>query len=444
MLRRVWLLPHFSAVSAAAIRVYYRASCDGEAVQPTGPVLLVGNHPNSLMDPAFLAWVSRRPVRFLAKAPLFTNPFVGWLVRGSGSLPVYRRQDDATLVGKNDETFRAVHDALGQGSAVAIFPEGISHSEPGLTPLKTGAARIALGALRTVGRPFPIVPVGLLFRAKERFRSEAHAIVGAPVRWDDLAGRSDADHDAVLELTERIDRAMRQITLNLARWEDEPVIRTAEAVWSSARAVDPSPSAHVARLALATETLARLRASGDARWDELARDVKTHARVLQLLGMRPADVNIDTRLTTAARWAMRRLTFAGVLQGAVAAIAIVVFWVPYRLTGMIAARMTKTRDTVSTYRVLAGVPAFLLWSLVLASLVAAQWGWRAGILVFLALPLLGVAGLACIERASWILVTVRRWLLLRSGDPRIEALRQRQEELAVRLDDALAAQPTST
>ena len=108
----MWLLPHFSAVSAAAVRVYYRASVDGESVPSTGPVLLVGNHPNSLFDPAFVAWVAKRPVRFLAKAPLFTNPLVGWLVRGSGSIPVYRRQDDATLMGRNDDTFRAVHDAL--------------------------------------------------------------------------------------------------------------------------------------------------------------------------------------------------------------------------------------------------------------------------------------------------------------------------------------------
>lgn len=438
MLSGVWLLPHFSALSAAAIRVYYRASCDGETVPPAGPVLLVGNHPNSLMDPAFLAWVSRRQVRFLAKAPLFSNRLIGWLVRGSGSIPVYRRQDDEALMNRNDESFRAVYEALGQGSAVALFPEGISHSEPGLTPLKTGAARIALGAVGAVGGSFPIVPVGLLFRAKERFRSEAHAVVGAPIEWHDLAGRADTDHDAVRELTERIERAMRQVTLNLARWEDEPVVLTAEAVWSAARNADATASAHVARLALATETLATLRASGDRKWDELARDVRTHARVLHVVGMRPADVNIDTRLTTAARWAMRRLTIIGGLQFVVAVVAAIIFWIPYRLTGIVAARMTSTRDTVSTYRVLAGVPVFFVWIFALTAVVVATWGWGAGVTALLAAPLLGIAGLWCIERASWTFVTVRRWLLLRRGDPRIAALRERQRELATRLGDALA------
>jgi 1-acyl-sn-glycerol-3-phosphate acyltransferase len=437
----MWLLPHFSSVSAAAIRVYYRASRDGEAVPATGPVLLVGNHPNSLMDPAFLAWVSARPVRFLAKAPLFSNRLVGWLVRGSGSIPVYRRQDDEALVGRNDETFRAVHAALAGGSAVALFPEGISHSEPGLTPLKTGAARIALGALPSVGRTFPIIPVGLVFRAKERFRSEAHAIVGAPIMWDDLAARFVSDHDAVRELTERIERAMRQLTLNLAKWEDEPVILTAEAVWAAMRGADPAPSARVARLSVATETLATLRASNDAKWDALARDVKTHARVLRLLGLSPADVLIETKLSTAARWALRRLTLGGVVQVVVAAIASLVFWPPYRLTGAIAARMTETRDTISTYRVLTGALAFPAWIIAITLAVSLKWGAGFALPVLVLLVLLGVGALASIEYARWTFGTARRWFLLRRGDPRIAALRVRQEELAARLDDALAMHP---
>src|SRR5690606_19668180 len=130
-------------------------------------------HPNSLLDPMLVLAAAHRPVRFLAKAPLFDDPKVGWLVKAFRSIPVYLRHDDPTQVGRNDEMFRAVHAALGAGAAVALFPEGISHSEPSLTPLKTGAARIALGAAPLIGRDFPIVPVGLVFREKDRFRSAA-------------------------------------------------------------------------------------------------------------------------------------------------------------------------------------------------------------------------------------------------------------------------------
>lgn len=435
----MWLLPYLSAVSAAGVRLYYRASRGGESVPPTGPVLLVGNHPNSLLDPAFVAWAARRPVRFLAKAPLFTDRLVGWLVRGSGSIPVYRRTDDPSQMARNDETFRAVFRALAGGSAVALFPEGTSHSEPGLVPLKTGAARIALGALPAVGHPFPIIPVGLVFRAKDRFRSQAHTVVGAPIAWEDLAARSAEDHDAVRELTERIERSMRQVTLNLARWEDEAVVRTAEAVWAAARSVDGSPGARVTRLATTAEALARLRASGDARWDVLARDVREYARILRVLGLRPQDVRADTGINAAVWWAFRRLTVVGIAAGILAAAAVALFWLPYRLTGFVASRMTRDKDTVSTHRVLGGAAIFIAWIGGLAAIAGAVWGWGAAVATLVALPVLGIAGLTAAEHSLRTIVTARRWLVARRGGRRLDAIRARQDELSRRLDEALAA-----
>lgn len=425
------------------MRLYYRASRDGEAVPRTGPVLLVGNHPNSLLDPAFLAWAAERPVRFLAKAPLFTDARVGWLVRASGSIPVYRHRDDPALMERNAESFRAVHEALAGGSAVALFPEGTSHSEPGLVPIKTGAARIALGALATVGRPFPIVPVGLVFRAKDRFRSQAHVVVGAAIAWDDLAGRTDAEQDAVRELTERIERGMRAVTLNLARWEDELVVRTAEAVWATTQGAAGSPAARVARLATAADVLARARASGDPQWDTLAGDVREHAQMLTALGVRPADIELDTRLGPAAWWALRRLTVVGVGQFALAAIAIVLFWIPYRLTGFVAGRMAPDKDTISTFRVLGGTLIFTLWIASIATAVLMTTAWWSGAAMLVALPAVAIGGLYAAERWQLTFVTVRRWMLLRRRDPRILGLRDRQHELARRLDGALAAHQAS-
>ncbi|MGI9189188.1 MAG: hypothetical protein ACR2F9_03500 [Longimicrobiaceae bacterium] len=73
----MWLLPLFSRVSLAAARTFYRLEVAGGAVPPEGPVLLVANHPNSLFDPALVAAVARRPVRFLAQAPLVADRQLG-------------------------------------------------------------------------------------------------------------------------------------------------------------------------------------------------------------------------------------------------------------------------------------------------------------------------------------------------------------------------------
>ena len=82
-------------------------------------------------------------------------------------------------VSKNQETFSLVREMLKKGGAIAIFPEGISHNETKLQPLKTGAARIALGTVsvgtRSASLNLKIVPVGLFYTSKTTFRSEALA-----------------------------------------------------------------------------------------------------------------------------------------------------------------------------------------------------------------------------------------------------------------------------
>ncbi len=430
----MWLLPHFATLCTAAVHVYYRATRSGATIPAQGPVLVVGNHPNSLLDPAFLAWVAERPLRFLAKEPLFRDPLIGWLVRASGSIRVYRAQDDPAQMGRNRDTFAAAHDALARGAAVAMFPEGISHDRPSLAPLKTGAARIALGAAEQLGRAFPIVPVGLVFREKDVFRSEAHAQVGVAVPWDDLAAQG-ASREAVMELTRRLDEAMRTVTLNLARWEDEAVLRTAEAVWSTVRGASTEPGARVERLRAASEAWTILRAREDDRWATLARDVRDHARLLQVLRIEPADVETDPRLAGAVRWVLRRRSVESVALGLLAALATLVFWIPYRLTGVIAGRMSANRDTHSTYRVLVGAAVFLVWigGLSIAAGMRAGWPWAVATLV--AAPVLGVAGLFAVDRWQSSVAAVRRWWMLRA-DPRLSDLRARQAQLAQRLDEA--------
>src|SRR4051812_28557709 len=64
---------------------------------PGGPVLVVANHPNALLDPLVIFRIAGRPTRPLAKAPLFQQAFIGTLLRGLGGLPVFRPKDDPAL-----------------------------------------------------------------------------------------------------------------------------------------------------------------------------------------------------------------------------------------------------------------------------------------------------------------------------------------------------------
>jgi glycerol-3-phosphate O-acyltransferase / dihydroxyacetone phosphate acyltransferase len=428
----MWLLPILPRFASLAARSYYRLTRAGERVPERGPALLVANHPNSLLDPALVCVAAARPVRFLAKSPLFTDPLVGWLVRGAGSIPVYRRQDDAALVGRNEEMFAAVHTALAGGSAVGIFPEGLSHSNPSLAPLKTGAARIALGAADARGgAAFPIVPVGLVFRDKGIFRSEALIVVGRPLDWDDLARRRSTDADGVRLLTERIDAALREVTVNLERWEDAPVVEMAESIWSAEYGAEPDELQRLERTHEAARLLGRVRAAHDPRWASLAHEVRVHARGLERLGLRPADlVGPPPTTASAVRWTLRQLPFAA--AAALAAIGAALYWLPYRATGWVADRAGPAVDIRSTWKLLVGALLHTVWTILLATLIAWLAGWPAGIASLVALPMLAVLAVAVRERWVRAREDARRWFLLRRG-PRLADLRARQRALAERL-----------
>ena len=428
----MWLLPLLPRIASLATRTYYRLSRAGERVPSSGPLLVVANHPNSLLDPALVSVAADRPVRFLAKAPLFSDRLVGWLVRGAGSIPVYRRQDDAAQVGRNEEMFAAVHAALAGGAAVGIFPEGLSHSNPSLAPLRTGAARIALGAAATRGGDaFPIVPVGLVFRDKDVFRSEALLVVGRPVEWNDLATRGETDADRVRLLTNRIDAALREVTVNLERWEDAPVVETAEAIWAAEFGAEPDDVHRLERTHEAARLLGRLRADGDPRWEPLARDVRIHTRALARLRLRPSDLAAPEPTTGGAiRWSLRQLPFAA--SALLAAIGAAIYWLPYRATGWIAQRVGAPEDIRSTWKLLLGALLHVAWTLLLAALAASSGGWVAGLAALAVLPVLALLALHVVERWGRAREDARRFFLLRRGE-RLADLRARQRALAERL-----------
>lgn len=434
----MWLYRAMPVISELAVRAYYRVTVAGARVPAHGPVLLVANHNNSLVDPALVAATAGRAVRFMAKAPLFDHPLIGWLVRAVGSVPVYRQQDDPTKLAQNLDSFRDVHRVLAAGDAVGIFPEGISHSMSQLAPLKTGAARIAIGAAAQLGTDFPIVAMGLVFRDRQTFRSEAHVIVAEPFRWDDLVGDL-TDRVAVRELTARIEAAMRTVSLNLERWEDEPLVRGAEALWraefGSTRA--PDPAAEVMRLKRTTEALHARRRGGAADWRETAIDLRAHLRTLRLLGLTPTSLVVDVGLGEAIRWLALRLPF--LLLWPVSMLGTLLFWIPRELTGRLAAwtAAKEGEDALVTYRVLIGAVVFLLWIGAIGAAVGTRLGWMAGLLAVMLQPPWAFAALAVGERRQRMFGIVRRYLLRTRERERVALLRERQRALAERLRELL-------
>jgi hypothetical protein len=89
-----------------------------------------------------------------------------------------------------------------------IFPEGKSHSEPALAPLKTGIARIALEARDIRGiRGLQIVPLGLSFEDKANPGTAVLAEFGEPISMDTV-GRIDVE-----SLTRLVEQRLAVVSL---------------------------------------------------------------------------------------------------------------------------------------------------------------------------------------------------------------------------------------
>ncbi|MDQ8153072.1 MAG: 1-acyl-sn-glycerol-3-phosphate acyltransferase [Gemmatimonadota bacterium] len=421
-------------ISRLATRAYYRFTVGGARVPTDGPVLLVANHNNSLLDPAFVTVAAQREVRFLAKSTLFTHKQIGWLVKAVASIPVYRAQDDPRLLGQNRDIFVAVHEALAEGAAVGIFPEGTSHSGSRLAPIKTGAARIALGAARRIGAAFPIVPVGLVFRDRNSVRSEVRVVVGDAFDWSDLAARSD-EKFAVRELTKRIDEAMRRVTLNLDSWEDAALVHVAEQIWTAEHGSPRDSESTVSRLALTASVLQRFRSRGDAEWQDTARELRAHARMLQRMGLSPQALKEDVTSAAALRWIVLRFPLLAAIP--LAALALLVYWPPLRGARWMAKYNSEGPDSVSTYHVLGVGFLGIIWTVLLS--VAATWAlnWRWGVATFVLLPLVaaGAAIVAERRRLSWL--AVQRFFVRHLHRRRLGRMRARQIAIARHLDELL-------
>ena len=203
-----------------------------ELIPPTGPVIFAANHPNSIMDTVILGTQTTRTVCYLARSGLFGNLFVKALFSACGVIPLYRAQDDPSQMHKNQDSFRCAYELLAAGGCLGIFPEGRNAPQRHVQEIRTGTARIALGALEAneFELGVKIVPVGLNFVQRDRFLSSVLIRFGGPINVLEYADAYKADaRSAIRALTDDLQHSIRDAATHM---DDDRTARLAIDIYS--------------------------------------------------------------------------------------------------------------------------------------------------------------------------------------------------------------------
>jgi len=146
------------------------------------PTIVVSNHPNTLLDALFSAASVSEQVKFLANYSLFRSKFGNWFFNTFYCIPIQRPEDIQGEKTNNQNSIAKSHQHLAEGGTLYVAAEGYSIQTLGIRPLKTGAARLALGteADKNWNADVQILPIGLNYEHADRFRSNLVIHVGKP------------------------------------------------------------------------------------------------------------------------------------------------------------------------------------------------------------------------------------------------------------------------
>jgi glycerol-3-phosphate O-acyltransferase / dihydroxyacetone phosphate acyltransferase len=325
-----------------------------------------------------------RHVTFLAREPLFRVPVLGWILRGLDALPVFRKQDHPGLMEKNEGTLDAAARALHEERAITLFPEGKSHSDPQMSDLKTGCARIAYKVAQG-GRALRIIPIGLTYGQKHQFRSPVLVELGEPILVEAVRGLDEEGEQRwVRALTAQVAAALKAVTINLESWEDLELIETADrlfALRNGHREADPE------RLRLFARGAGLLRSSDSERFDALKEDVLAYRRRLDVVRSDPKDLSLHFDPRRVVAFIVRNL-LAMLFGFPLFALGRMLFAAPFLMLRALALAVPVSHDRVATLKFTSAVLMVPLWWTLLTAVGWLLWGLSGMLLGLLAsLPL---------------------------------------------------------
>jgi glycerol-3-phosphate O-acyltransferase / dihydroxyacetone phosphate acyltransferase len=279
-----------SIVSLATDTAFRSVEVRRESPEPRGAVLVVANHGGGLGDILTVIAGSKRFPRFLARDIIWKFPIAKQIMNAVRAIPVSRRQDHGNSA-DNTSMFAAAYEGLAEGDLLAIYPEGESIPEPRLAPLRTGAARILLGAWAQ-GTDTTILPMGLHYFDISVLRGRALVLIGAPLQMSGIVGSLPAEdpldehnQPAVHALTQIIGDHLSEVVAEYSDWQTRRLLESAAAIY-----LIGLPDTDSVTYSDITTTADRIGRASSEEQQEVITNLKAYQSAIELLGIKDDEI----------------------------------------------------------------------------------------------------------------------------------------------------------
>lgn len=337
-------------------------------IPSSGPLIIVANHPGAFTDPIVIAVSMKRQVYFLAKGEVFKSTLAKWLLPKLHMIPVYRKQDDPLLLHKNEETFEKCYEHLEKGGAILIFPEGISITERKLKKIKTGTARIALGAeaRNDFKLGVKIVSIGLNYTNPHKFQEELLINVDKPLLVSDHRDEYFSDPvAAVNHLTEQIRERLEKNIINIENEQLDLLVQDIETIYKRRLAEEMGYSVQEKKEDFLltrgiSETVRYFQEKEPKRVEQMSVRVRNYLASLERVGLSDRMLNHASKGDSLLMSNFKSVLFI-VTGFPLYLYGLVNNFLPFEIPGWLAKRMSKSREFQGPIAMVLGTFTFLIF-----------------------------------------------------------------------------------
>ena len=431
-----------------AIEVFFDEieSHHDEFIPTEGPLIIAANHPSSIMDALVLGVKTPREIHYIGHSALFSNAFISKFLLAMGIIPVYRREDNQEMNVNNEDMFQAAYKILKEGKCIGIFPEGTSQTDRKVLKLKTGTARIALGAEKQndFNLGLSIIPLGLYFTARHRFRSKVLLNFGKPIPISEFKEIYEKDeYEGVHRLTDRISDELVKLTVNVKKSELDDFVVDLEKIYKANLKIDLEEDeilqskSEIFKDMFLTQQLADavtyyMEQSPDDV-NALMRDVKNYRLKLDRLQLHDSQLRRDIKKTNVSKRSWK-VIFWSIVGFPIWIVGVLTNYIPYKLAEYIGNKVGYDQTKTSSVLMIGGGIGFLLYYSLETFLVYAYSTSLIAFSFLVSLPFIGFASLAYLKKLRYYWRIWNFSLTLLTNKRIIKKLQLERRSIISRLD----------